>query len=190
MPTPKHPARVRVRPIGSSGDFSLPPAKASRGGQPPRRGGRAPGPASPIDGITAAYQRTIGAWRSLRRSLSCAPWSSVAERRRPRHPPTARGHLWILVNALCGAVIGVSCYQWALAPHPAGLCCRSSRPRRWSSFRSAICSRASGRPAARSSRSHCRGRRRGAHPGPIAGSTSSDPTNSSGRKRRPRSRMI
>jgi drug/metabolite transporter (DMT)-like permease len=35
--------------------------------------------------------------------------------------PTARGYLWVAVNALCGAVIGVSCYQWALATTPSGV---------------------------------------------------------------------
>jgi len=32
-----------------------------------------------------------------------------------------RGYLWIPANALCGAVIGVSCYQWSLATTPSGI---------------------------------------------------------------------
>lgn len=77
----------------------------------------------PVDGITAAYQRIAGglvvtllyfavrAW--LRREL---PAESAPARR-----PTARDWSWVPLNALCGAVIGVSCYQWALATTPSGL---------------------------------------------------------------------
>jgi drug/metabolite transporter (DMT)-like permease len=36
-------------------------------------------------------------------------------------PPPARNYVWIVVNAVCGAVIGVSCYQWALATTPSGI---------------------------------------------------------------------
>ena len=57
--------------------------------------------------ITAAYF-TIRAL--IRRNRAPEPVASPA-----------RGYLWILANALCGAVIGVSCYQWALATTPSGI---------------------------------------------------------------------
>lgn len=77
----------------------------------------------PVDGITAAYQRIAGglavtllyfavrAW--LRRD---SPIDAAPARRL-----TARDWSWVPLNALCGAVIGVSCYQWALATTPSGL---------------------------------------------------------------------
>ena len=47
----------------------------------------------------------------------------IQRERRPENaaPPRAHRFLWILANALCGPVIGVSCYQWALATTPSGL---------------------------------------------------------------------
>ena len=83
-----------------------------------------------IDGMTAAYQRIMGGllvtvlffvvrevvWRREAagecRSLSdrlAGVWAKRAEWR------------WVVVNSLCGAVVGVSCYQWALATTPSGI---------------------------------------------------------------------
>jgi drug/metabolite transporter (DMT)-like permease len=76
----------------------------------------------PIDGISAAYQRIAGGLaitvvyfglRALLRRTAAPP-------ELPRRP-TARDWLWVPANALCGAVIGVSCYQWALATTPSGI---------------------------------------------------------------------
>jgi len=44
--------------------------------------------------------------------------------------PALRDYLWILANAGCGAIIGVSCYQWALFTKPSASCCPSSPARR------------------------------------------------------------
>jgi drug/metabolite transporter (DMT)-like permease len=52
-------------------------------------------------------------WRRWARRGDAAPETAV----RPR----PRDYLWIPANALCGAVIGVSCYQWALFTTPSGL---------------------------------------------------------------------
>lgn len=93
-------------------------------------------------GITAAYQRILGglvitvAWFALvalwkRRAALAArkpetPAFSPRESQTagsnpaPANPPL-RAHGWIVINALCGAVIGVSCYQWALATTPSGV---------------------------------------------------------------------
>lgn len=75
-----------------------------------------------IDGITAAYQRILGgllitgAFFALRATLRAkdAP-PEIAP------PPRLPQYGWIVANAGCGAIIGVSCYQWALATTPSGL---------------------------------------------------------------------
>ena len=74
-----------------------------------------------VDGITAAYQRIVGGLL-----ITAAFFTLRALLRRDRAPetpvpPPARNYVWIVVNAVCGAVIGVSCYQWALATTPSGI---------------------------------------------------------------------
>jgi drug/metabolite transporter (DMT)-like permease len=78
------------------------------------------------DGYTAAYQRILGglvitlaffAVRALWRRWVRGGGLGAEMARRPR----PRDYLWIPANALCGAVIGVSCYQWALFTTPSGL---------------------------------------------------------------------
>ena len=83
-----------------------------------------------IDGITAAYQRISGGLlitltvfgvllllRQRRVASTPGPGSSA--------PPTQRwpwrGIGLVAANAMAGPVIGVSCYQWALASTPSGL---------------------------------------------------------------------
>ena len=121
MPTPKSPPRVRVRPLGFLWGF-LAAAGQGLGAVVSRRAYEAATRAGEsIDGITAAYQRIIGglvitaAYFLLLRLLGRG--------RQPESPaaPPLRNYLWIVVNAVCGAVIGVSCYQWALATTPSGL---------------------------------------------------------------------
>lgn len=78
------------------------------------------------DGFTAAYQRILGGlvitlaflairalWNRWGRGGDAPSETSVQ--------PRPRDYLWIPANALCGAVIGVSCYQWALFTTPSGL---------------------------------------------------------------------
>jgi drug/metabolite transporter (DMT)-like permease len=81
-----------------------------------------------IDGITAAYQRILG-------GLAVAAVSFVVFRRfnwedvLPGKPASTtissapRSHIWpwVLMNALAGPVLGVSCYQWALKTTPTGV---------------------------------------------------------------------
>ncbi len=121
MPTPSHPPRVRVRPIGFLWGL-LAAAGQGLGAVVSRRAGDAALQAGEsIDGITAAYQRTIG---GLAITAAFFIVRAVIQRRRQaetRVPPTARDHVWVLANALCGAVIGVSCYQWALVTAPSGV---------------------------------------------------------------------
>jgi drug/metabolite transporter (DMT)-like permease len=121
MPTPKSPPRVRVRPIGflwgvlSAGGQGLGAVVSRRAVAAATQAGEK------VDGITAAYQRIAGGLAVtaaffivrdlLRRDRATAPAPS----------PFLGRHLWIVANAVCGAVIGVSCYQWALATTPSGI---------------------------------------------------------------------
>jgi drug/metabolite transporter (DMT)-like permease len=83
-----------------------------------------------IDGGTAAYQRIIGGvvvgglpllWLGLR--------SGGLAKTRPRQGTEAAGRdrvwpralPWVILNSLAGPVIGVACYQWALASAPSGI---------------------------------------------------------------------
>ncbi len=121
MPTPRHPPRVRVRPIGFL--FGLGSAAGQGlGAVVSRRACDAAAAAGEtVDGITAAYQRTLGGL-----AVTAAFFLVLAVVRREDGPetpasPPARSYLWVVVNSLCGAVIGVSCYQWALATTPSGI---------------------------------------------------------------------
>ena len=121
MPTPRSPPRVRVRPIGFLWG-ALAAAGQGVGAVVSRRAaGAATAAGETVDGITAAYQRIIGGL-----VITVAFFAVRALLRRERAPDAAaprRAHryLWVFVNALCGPVIGVSCYQWALATTPSGL---------------------------------------------------------------------
>ena len=121
MPTPKSPPRVRIRPIGFLWGF-LSAAGQGLGAVVSRRASEAAVQAGEsIDGITAAYQRIIG---GLAVTAAFFALRALVQRDRAPEtpaPPPARDYLWIVVNALCGAVIGVSCYQWALATTPSGI---------------------------------------------------------------------
>ena len=71
--------------------------------------------------MTAAYQRTIGGLAiTAAYFILLALWQADRLSTRPPAPPL-RNHGWIVANSLCGAVIGVSCYQWALATTPSGI---------------------------------------------------------------------
>lgn len=74
-----------------------------------------------IDGITAAYQRIAGGLL-----ITLLFFAVRAFFRRPTtpqvsHPIPLRAWLWIPANAFCGAILGVSAYQWALATTPSGI---------------------------------------------------------------------
>jgi drug/metabolite transporter (DMT)-like permease len=121
MPTPRHPPRVRVRPIGFLWGF-LAAAGQGLGAVVSRRAGDAAHQAGEsVDGFTAAYQRTIG---GLAITATFFIVRAMIQRRcsaETAAPLSALGCRWVVINALCGAVIGVSCYQWALATTPSGV---------------------------------------------------------------------
>lgn len=74
-------------------------------------------------GLTAAYHRILAGlifllgWVAVLRLLGRLPpapaQASAAERRRDR--------TWMVANGLAGPVLGVGCYQWALATTPSGV---------------------------------------------------------------------
>jgi drug/metabolite transporter (DMT)-like permease len=85
-----------------------------------------------IDGISTAYQRIAGglvitATYFIVKHYLSALAKPASEGEAP--PRSIRGYFrthrrglrFMLVNALCGPTIGVSCYQWALATTPSGI---------------------------------------------------------------------
>jgi drug/metabolite transporter (DMT)-like permease len=74
-------------------------------------------------GITAAYQRILAgfvitaAWFLIQALLS----KNRSEENRTVTPRTWRSYLWVPLNAFSGPILGVSCYQWALATHASGV---------------------------------------------------------------------
>ena len=71
-----------------------------------------------VDGGTAAYQRALG-------GLVVVTAAYLLSRRRSATeafaPDWRSAWPWIIANSLVGAVIGVSCYQWALATTPSAI---------------------------------------------------------------------
>ena len=128
LPSPSSPPRVKVKPIGFL--FGLLAAAGQGFGALVSRKGVDVAVAAGESahnatfGLNAAYHRIFAgllftaAWflflRALRR-LPAAPAAITdpAARRRAR--------LWMLANGCAGPVLGVGCYQWALATTPSGL---------------------------------------------------------------------
>jgi drug/metabolite transporter (DMT)-like permease len=80
-------------------------------------------------GITAAYQRILAgfvitlAWFAITHFLSSRT-RTVGQRASTRSDTpvrTWRSYLWIPFNAFSGPILGVSCYQWALATTASGI---------------------------------------------------------------------
>ena len=75
-----------------------------------------------VDGVTAAYQRIVG---GLLITVAYFAIRALLERRAvgaaPAPRPPWRAYVWIPANALAGAVLGVSCYQWALSTTPSAI---------------------------------------------------------------------
>jgi drug/metabolite transporter (DMT)-like permease len=125
-PSKKSPPRVQVRPIGFL--FGLLAAAGQGFGALVSRKGVNVAVAAGESvhnatfGLNAAYHRIVAGFvftalwflvvRRLGR-LSAAPATDAATRRSTR--------LWLLANGLAGPVLGVGCYQWALATTPSGI---------------------------------------------------------------------
>ncbi len=127
MPSRSDPPKVKVRPIGFL--FGLVAAAGQGFGALVSRKGvnvaDAAGEAAhnAAFGLTAAYQRILAGfvfvilWVAVLRWLGRLPAApqgvSAADRR--------RGLWWMLANGCAGPVLGVGCYQWALATTPSGI---------------------------------------------------------------------
>lgn len=123
LPSRSSPPKVTIRPIGFLFGF-LAACGQGFGAVVSRKGNAlAAFAGEPIDGLTAAYQRILGGlaitliWLAARALLSAKPSAPTP----PEAPPPWRAYLWIPANAGCGAIIGVSCYQWSLATTPSGI---------------------------------------------------------------------
>jgi drug/metabolite transporter (DMT)-like permease len=124
MPGKASPPRVQVRPIGYL--FGLVAAAGQGLGALVSRKGVMTAEAAgevvstPVFGLTAAYHRIVAGlvfvvlwfwvlWRLGRLPL-------------PVTPPTGKNRFWwIAASGFTGPIIGVSCYQWALATTPSGV---------------------------------------------------------------------
>ena len=127
-PSKRYPPRVRVRPVGLL--FGLVAAAGQGFGALVSRKGVNVAEAahevthSAIFGLNAAYHRILAGivftslWFLVMRALKRLPAAPA-----PDADPAARrrARLWLLANGLAGPVLGVGCYQWALATTPSGI---------------------------------------------------------------------
>jgi drug/metabolite transporter (DMT)-like permease len=134
-PSKAHPPRVKVRPIGIL--FGLIAACGQGFGALVSRKGvnvaEAAGEAvhNVTFGVTSAYQRIFAGlifvvlWFLVLRWLNRLPGRSLAVGERDffgyTGRPTRGAGWWMLANGLAGPVLGVGCYQWALATTPSGI---------------------------------------------------------------------
>lgn len=123
-PSKSSPPRVRVRPIGFLFGF-VAACGQGFGALVSRKGVTVANAAGEVTqqasfGITAAYQRILAgllfsaALFLVLRSLNRMPRDAMVPTRR-------HGVRWILAAGFAGPVIGVGCYQWALATTPSGI---------------------------------------------------------------------
>jgi len=128
MPSRSSPPRVRVRPVGFLFGL-LAAAGQGFGALVSRKGVEAATAAGEAAhnatfGLNAAYHRILAGlvftalWFLLLRLLGRLPARPAANA-----DPAAkrRATLWLLTNGLVGPVLGVGCYQWALATTPSGI---------------------------------------------------------------------
>lgn len=128
MPSRRSPPRVHVRPVGFLFGL-LAAAGQGLGALVSRKGvdaATAAGEAAhnATFGLNAAYHRIIAGlvfttlWFLMLRIIGRLPAVPAATAN-----PAAkrRAFLWLLANGLVGPVLGVGCYQWALATTPSGL---------------------------------------------------------------------
>ena len=128
LPSRAHPPQVALKPIGFLFGL-LAAAGQGLGALVSRKGGLVADAAGELShnatfGLNAAYHRILAGlvftalWFLALRCLSKLP-----ARPEPDATPPARrrARMWILANGLAGPVLGVGCYQWALATTPSGI---------------------------------------------------------------------
>lgn len=134
MPSKANPPRVRVRPIGFLFGL-LAAAGQGLGALVSRKGVNVAEAAGEVAqtaafGITAAYQRILAGlvftalWFAVLYGLRRAPAPAASgdvHVLRGKGPARRRAVAWMVANGLAGPVLGVGCYQWALATTPSGV---------------------------------------------------------------------
>jgi drug/metabolite transporter (DMT)-like permease len=128
LPSRAHPPQVALKPIGFLYGL-LAAAGQGLGALVSRKGGLVADAAGELShnatfGLNAAYHRILAGlvftalWFLALRCLRKLP-----ARPEPDATPPARrrARMWILANGLAGPVLGVGCYQWALATTPSGI---------------------------------------------------------------------
>ena len=128
LPSRAHPPQVALKPIGFLFGL-LAAAGQGLGALVSRKGGLVADAAGELShnatfGLNAAYHRILAGlvftalWFLALRFLRKLP-----ARPEPDATPPARrrARMWILANGLAGPVLGVGCYQWALATTPSGI---------------------------------------------------------------------
>lgn len=125
-PSKASPPRVRVRPVGFL--LGLLAACGQGFGALVSRKGVNVADAAGEAAQTAAFGITAAYWRILAGLAFVLVWFGLLRwlGRLPPAPDAAgvsRGRIagWMVVNGLAGPVLGVGCYQWALATTPSGI---------------------------------------------------------------------
>jgi drug/metabolite transporter (DMT)-like permease len=119
-PTRAHPPRVKVRSWGVA--FGVLAATGQGLGAVFSRKGFELSQAAGehIDGLTVAFQRTLGGLVITGGLLAALWW--FRRGREPATPrPPASAFLFILGNAFAGPILGMSSFQWALSTTPSGI---------------------------------------------------------------------
>ncbi len=126
MPSRRNPPRVTIKPLGFV--FGLAAAAGQGLGAVLSRKANmiASAQGETIDGFTAAYQRIAG---GLFVALAYFAIVALVEKRSsakkhaiiPEQKRTWRSYIWIVCHGGSGAVLGVTCYQWALFTTPSAI---------------------------------------------------------------------
>ena len=128
LPSRAHPQSIALKPIGFLFGL-LAAAGQGLGALVSRKGGLVADAAGELShnatfGLNAAYHRILAGlvftalWFLALRYLRKLPPQPESD---ATPPARRRARLWILANGLAGPVLGVGCYQWALATTPSGI---------------------------------------------------------------------
>jgi drug/metabolite transporter (DMT)-like permease len=128
LPSRAHPQSIALKPIGFLFGL-LAAAGQGLGALVSRKGGLVADAAGELShnatfGLNAAYHRILAGlvftalWFLALRFLRKLPPQPESD---GTPPARRRARLWILANGLAGPVLGVGCYQWALATTPSGI---------------------------------------------------------------------
>jgi drug/metabolite transporter (DMT)-like permease len=129
-PSKSSPPRVKVRAVGlvfglvAAGGQGFGALVSRKGVNVAESAGEAAHNA--VFGLTAAYQRICAGlifvllWFLVLRWLKRLPVQAQHVKTAPALKPRRPGW-WMLANGLAGPVLGVGCYQWALATTPSGI---------------------------------------------------------------------